>query len=272
MTTELEEEVQFADYLDPATGFLKLKPRTPMKTLMALGAQIVMTADQHKWHRGDILNHMLKYHGDDHAALVDPDDVEKDRKLMWVCSRIPASRRRSADGVLFGFHDVVAALEPQEQDELLEMAFRKKLPRDTLRQVRNERHPELTRKKPSALQPPTIEHAPDPGIGLVKAGGIGRRPEDEPARAPAHEAILVEPAHKNGNGHDVLPPEREVRDTDSALHELRMLRDMTQAPALKRALIIVLDDYERLVQIAITAARAVQVGSITPELEAMVVH
>lgn len=85
------------------------------------------------WLIGDCLNAGEAAFGESYAQAL-PDDrlaVKTLANYKWVASRVESSRRR--EGLAFGHHAEVAALEPQEQDRWLDRAGAESLSRSALR-------------------------------------------------------------------------------------------------------------------------------------------
>lgn len=79
-----------------------------------------------QWWIGDWVNYGEARYGEKYAQALGEDafDYGTLRNAAWVASQIEMSRRR--DNLSFGHHQVVAPLEPSEQDEWLDQAIANK--------------------------------------------------------------------------------------------------------------------------------------------------
>lgn len=78
------------------------------------------------WWAGDWLTYGECRFGEEYAQGVDALGYANNtmRNWQWVCERIPLNRRVSALG--FAHHQAVAALEPDDQDDMLRAAWAEK--------------------------------------------------------------------------------------------------------------------------------------------------
>jgi hypothetical protein len=244
----------------------------PEDTTFEVWLQAAQKLEQHhdesRYWFGDLILFAEGHFNDDQIVqLYDQYNKDTLRKYRHVCKSIPLSRRHAK--LTFGHHEVIAALEPDEQDELLDMAERKKWNRDDLRAEKERRHPETVRRRTPPL---IIEHnAPDPGeIGLVKAEEVAAQEEARQRRSagPVTAETMFRPV---GNGVTVEPVKavEQPNGHDDAATYLRGMMTRYSSPDMNRAIQTILEERDRLLAIVGAARRAVQVGIITPDLEAL---
>lgn len=101
---------------------LMLDEQTPFETWAELGATLADIRGAVQWWVGDWIVHGERAFGESYAQAIDATglDVDTLRGYAWVAGRIPPVRRRTS--LSWSAHREVAALEPSEQDALLDRA------------------------------------------------------------------------------------------------------------------------------------------------------
>ncbi len=100
------------------------------------GGRLARVAEGVMWWLGDWWRFGDQRYGERAAQALDPNIPYAFQTLMdagWVSSRIEASRRREV--LSFSHHKEVAALDPADQDDLLDLAEKEAWTRDDLRQA-----------------------------------------------------------------------------------------------------------------------------------------
>ena len=87
------------------------------------------------WWWGDWINYGEKQYGEMYSQALDESDYEYQtlRNAVWVAGRIEMSRR--LDNLSWGHHQMVAALEPEQQDKWLALAVLENWSGHTLRKM-----------------------------------------------------------------------------------------------------------------------------------------
>ena len=121
---------------------------------------------------GDWLNYGEKKYGETYAQAIDQTSYEYGTLLndKYVASRVEISRRR--DNLSFSHHQEVAALSPEEQTELLDLAEEKSLPRAEFRKTVHDYKvkldlPELSEEEIKPIDEEEFDVAKDIALALL---------------------------------------------------------------------------------------------------------
>jgi hypothetical protein len=103
------------------TGY-RLPPDLTYERWASIGATLLLTHRAVMFWIGDWLRYGEARYGEKYAQAIETTDFAYQtlRNAVWVCEHVEMSRRR--DNLSFGHHDAIAALDPGQQDELLERA------------------------------------------------------------------------------------------------------------------------------------------------------
>jgi hypothetical protein len=155
--TSIFDQGEFEFYSVSEHG-IEFKQDTPQDTWLHVVEQLTkMFESSHRLHirvmflLGDALTFGEAAYGEEYAQAID-----MTRKVMqlseksiknaaWICSSIAPSLRRET--LTFAHHEVVAALEPDEQREFLDQAESENLTVSALKKIIKERHPTTKRGK-----------------------------------------------------------------------------------------------------------------------------
>jgi len=123
---------------------------------------------------GDWLNYGEQKYGETYAQAIDGTqyDYQTLSNDKWIASRVEVSRRR--ENLSFSHHSEVAELDPEEQDELLDLADNQKLNRSEFRKVVRSYKlqldlPELTDEERSPIDQEEFEVVEKLAIKLLDA-------------------------------------------------------------------------------------------------------
>jgi DNA modification methylase len=139
---------------------LKLPNGLSFEQWQMLVAQLRMIMRACMWWWGDALAYGERRYGVMYKQALDRADYDYQtlRDAAWVSGRFELSRRR--DKLTWSHHREVAALEPQQQDALLDQAESERMTRDQLRRAVRRFQAEQKLRAAMALVLPTTE-APD---------------------------------------------------------------------------------------------------------------
>ena len=125
---------------------LSLPENTSFKQWEKLGKDLFQAARDLPWMIGDWLNFGERKYGERYAQALEMGryDYVTLRKCSWVCRHVPPERRRPSSVLSFKHHEVITPLEPEEQEEMLDLAERESLTVEELRyEVKRLRDPSL---------------------------------------------------------------------------------------------------------------------------------
>lgn len=113
------------DYFELTKTGLVVKGNPPIEAWLEAGEHLRYIQGSVHWWLGDWLRYGETHYGEKYAQALDETDYSYQtlRDDVWVAGRIEMSRRK--DILSFSHHKEVAALEPVEQDELLNLAEEK---------------------------------------------------------------------------------------------------------------------------------------------------
>ncbi len=188
--SENNDSIKVSDLTIPgnisAVGLL-LPKNLSFEDWEAVVARLRMFTKACMWWWGDALNYGERKYGEMYSQALDSSDYDYQtlRNAAWVSSRIELSRRR--DELSWNHHLEVAALEPEQQDVLLDQAQIEDMSRDELRRA-------VRRLKATFQQqpPPTrsyrVIHADPPWQYNAKLGE-GSDPAEHPYKTLSIEEL-----------------------------------------------------------------------------------
>jgi hypothetical protein len=136
---------------------LELPPSLSWDQWSAYGATLQVAHKSIMYLLGDWLRYGAWRFGERYTQAVAATgrDVQTLMNAAWVCGRIPPSRRR--DALSFSHHAEVAALEPDQQDGLLDWCVENRASRSELRAEIEHRGLRQPRKAPLDAPSPDVE-------------------------------------------------------------------------------------------------------------------
>lgn len=152
------EEARYVTETDTGLVFAE---DTPIEVWGPLTERLIRQHKRIEWAIGDALQFGERRYGDTYAAWVHETGLSENTlaTIKWVAGKIESSRRREDVG--WSHHREVAALEPPDQEALLDLAADKGMTRLDLREKVKEVKQERKREKALAQPAPEPERVPD---------------------------------------------------------------------------------------------------------------
>ncbi len=151
---------------------LKLPPGLTFEQWESLGSTVAAMVDGAPWWMGDWLSYGERAYGEKYAHVVDgtPWKIQTLQNYAWVSRRFEISRRREI--LSFSHHAEVAALDPADQDALLDRAEAESWSRADLRTAVRELKrnrlpaPQAAEGKAELTAAELAEFGPEPEVDL----------------------------------------------------------------------------------------------------------
>jgi hypothetical protein len=131
------------DYITETSTGLLFREHTPIEVWAAFVTRLLRQHKSIEWAIADAINFGERRYGEMYSQWVEQTHLAKKTlaNIAWVGRKVESSRRR--EDVDFSYHAEVAALEPKEQDRLLDTAVNRGMSRYELREAIRERRKEL---------------------------------------------------------------------------------------------------------------------------------
>lgn len=145
-----------AAYVQETPTGLLFAPDTPIEVWGRLTERLIRQSKRLHWCIADAINFGDAAYGETYAQWVEETglSVQTLTNIAWIGRRIPHERRR--EGVDFSYHGEVAALEPEDQDAILDAAEAQGLKNAEVRVLARHTKREREREAFEALPVPEI--------------------------------------------------------------------------------------------------------------------
>ncbi len=214
-----------------------------------------------------------------YSQAIEEYSIETIRTAMRVCRAFPYQRRRP---IGFYFHQVVYALRPDEQDELLALVEKNGWTREAMREEVRDRR-QRAEAAANAAAPQLAVNQTVSGSYNAEAGGKPAEEDIDGETKTRHLDSLIDPDEEEmrdpGLRRDDMRPHSEPApigrrglNSDDAAAFLTSVARAALPENVAGAVIFILSERDRLLQVLAAAEMCIKAGELLPVLEETVAH